>query len=128
VRCGVNFLLIFIGSGIGGLTRYGVANLIYYLFGRHFPLGTLIVNISGSLLMGFLFVLILDRANQIAPHLRALLLIGFLGGYTTFSSFSIETVNLFENGEIVSAMMNIVLSVVLCLSATWVGIILGRQL
>lgn len=124
----MNIFLIFIGSGIGGLVRYGIANIIYSLFGRQFPLGTLVVNISGSLLMGLLFVLILDRANQIAPHLRALLLIGFLGGYTTFSSFSIETINLFENGEIISAILNIFLSVILCLSATWIGVILGRLL
>ena len=124
----MNIFLIFLGSGIGGITRFGIANLIYFLFGRQFPLGTLIVNISGSFLMGLLFVLILDRAHQIAPQLRAFLLIGFLGGYTTFSSFSIETLNLFENGAWLSAMLNIILSVALCLIATLIGVILGREI
>jgi len=78
--------------------------------------------------MGLLFVLILERFANIGPQLRALLLIGFLGGYTTFSSFSIETVGLFENGNWFSALINIFLSVILCIAAAWMGIIGGRNL
>lgn len=120
--------LIFIGAGFGGVLRYGISTGIYNLFNKNFPYGTLVVNVSGSFLMGFLFVLILERFQSIAPQLRALLLIGFLGGYTTFSSFSIETINLMENANWFSAIVNILLSTTLCLAAAWIGVILGRNL
>lgn len=122
-----NALLIFVGAGVGGVFRYWAANGVYWLTGRQFPYGTLFVNVSGCFLMGLLFVL-LERVDSISPQLRALLLIGFLGGYTTFSSFSIETLNLFENGEWLSGLLNIVLSFSLCMIATWIGVIGGRQL
>lgn len=121
-------LLIFIGCGLGGLLRYGVSNSIHLLISSDFPYGTLIVNVSGSLLMGFLFVLILERFSGIGPALRAFLLIGLLGGYTTFSSFSIETINLIESGKILSSFLNIFLSTFLCLGAAWLGITLGKQI
>lgn len=123
-----NTLLIFLGSGVGGVFRYGVANVIYWFLGRQFPYGTLVVNASGSFLMGLLFVIILDRFGDIGPSLRSLLLIGFLGGYTTFSSFSIETFTLFESGAWMSAGLNIVLNVAICLALTWLGVLGGRQL
>lgn len=120
--------LIFVGAGLGGLCRYWISNGIHGLVGRHFPYGTLFVNASGSLVMGFLFVIILERFADNSEALRAFLLIGFLGGYTTFSSFSIETVNLFESGAWLSAVLNSLLSVVICLSLTWIGVLGGRQL
>lgn len=123
-----NALLIFFGAGLGGLLRYYFSNFIHLFFSREFPYGTMFVNISGSLLMGILFVIIFDRFNGISQQLRALMLIGFLGGYTTFSSFSIETLNLIESGEILKATFNVFFSVILCLSATWFGLLLGRQL
>ncbi len=121
-------LLIFMGAGIGGVFRFWVSNFSYCLFGRQFPYGTLVVNVTGCFLMGLLFTLLVEKFDGIAPQLRSLLLIGLLGGYTTFSSFSIETLNLFKNGAIVSGMMNILLSVILCIAATWIGILGGRQL
>ncbi len=124
----INTLLIFIGAGLGGVFRYWISNSVYWFVGRQFPYGTLVVNVSGCFLMGLLFVLILERFNGIGPPLRSLLLIGLLGGYTTFSSFSIETLNLFENGAWISAFLNISLSVILCIAATWLGVIGGRQL
>ena len=124
----INLLLIFLGAGCGGVLRYAVSNGIYFLYGRHFPLGTLVVNVSGSFVMGLLFVLTMDRVNQDASQMRALLLIGFLGGYTTFSSFSLETVSLIENGALIAGLLNVLLSVGLCIFGTWLGIILGRQI
>ena len=73
-------------------------------------------------------VLLLEKFNGTGPQLRSFLLIGLLGGYTTFSSFSIETLNLFENGAFLSGSLNILLSIILCLAATWLGMIGGRQL
>lgn len=123
-----NILLIFLGAGLGGVLRYGVSSGVHSLLGKQFPYGTLFVNVSGCFLMGFLFVLIMDRFDGIGPQLRSLLLIGLLGGYTTFSSFSIETINLIENGQWLGASMNIFLSTMLCIVAAWVGVIGARVL
>ncbi len=116
-----DLLFIFLGAGLGGVFRYGAANVIYYLFGRQFPYGTLVVNVSGCFLMGWLFMLLSIRFHELAPELRAFLLIGLLGGYTTFSSFSIETLQLLESGSFLRAGLNVVLSVLLCLLAVWLG-------
>lgn len=124
----LNTFLIFIGAGIGGVLRFWISTFAYSLFGRQFPYGTLVVNVTGCFLMGLLFVMLLERVDGTGPSLRSLLLIGLLGGYTTFSSFSIETLNLFENGAVLSAALNILLSVTLCIAATWLGIMGGRQL
>lgn len=121
-------LYIFFGAGLGGVLRYWISNGIYYILGKSFPYGTLFVNISGCFLMGVLFVLTIERFNSLASPLRALLLIGVLGGYTTFSSFSIETINLIESGQWGSALLNIILSLVICIAATWIGVIGGRSL
>jgi CrcB protein len=123
----LNTFLIFFGAGCGGVLRYWISSLSYGFLGHQFPYGTLIVNISGCFLMGFLFTLLIERFDGIGPHLRSLLLIGLLGGYTTFSSFSIETLNLFENNAPLTGMTNILLSVILCLTATWLGVMGGRQ-
>jgi CrcB protein len=122
-----NGLLIFIGCGIGGLCRYWMSNAAYLLWGAGFPYGTLVVNVTGSLLMGVLFVLFFDRVYTLAPHLRTFFLMGLLGGYTTFSSFSLETVHLLFAGDLLKAVLNIFLNVVICLIAAWVGVFMGRQ-
>ena len=121
-------LLIFIGAGLGGIGRYWISNLVYWLCGRQFPYGTLIVNVSGCFLMGLLFVLLLERFDGIGTQLRSFFLIGLLGGYTTFSSLSIETLYLFENGEWFNGSLNILLSIGLCMMAVWLGALGGRQL
>lgn len=123
----IRLFLITLGGALGSICRYGVSIGVYFLIGRNFPYGTLVVNITGCFLMGLLFTLFLERYNEIADHLRALLLIGFLGGYTTFSAFSIETLSLFENGEAWAAISNIILSVGLCMLAVWMGTLIGRN-
>ena len=120
--------LIGLGSGLGGISRYLVSNSVYNLIGKNFPYGTLAVNIIGSFVAGFLSTFLLERVGAFSVPLRALLIIGFLGGFTTFSSFSVETFNLFESGEIVRAILNIIISLFVCIILTGVGALLARQL
>lgn len=120
-------LAIAAGGALGSVLRFWMSGWVTGMLGRGFPYGTLLVNVSGSLLMGFLYVMLIDKFNASAEW-RAVLLIGLLGGFTTFSSFSMETFNLLEAGEISKALMNIILSVVVCLTATWLGVVLGRQI
>ena len=95
--------------------------------GRGFPYGTLAVNVIGSFLMGLLYVFMLERM-EVSAELRAAIMIGILGAFTTFSTFSIETMNLIEAGEITKAGLNIIFSVSLCLLGCWIGMVLGRQI
>ncbi len=115
------------GGALGAVLRFGMSSTIYRILGREFPYGTLAVNVLGSLLMGFLFVVLVERF-ALSAEWRAALLIGLLGSFTTFSTFSFETLALFESGELFRAFLNIILSVCLCLAATWLGLSLGRQL
>ena len=114
------------GGALGALLRFWMSNGIYSLLGRNFPYGTLAVNVLGSLLMGFLYVMLVDKL-ALGPQWRAALLIGLLGAFTTFSTFSMETLNLVEAGEVFKALLNVLLSVSLCLAATWFGVLAGRS-
>lgn len=115
------------GGSAGALARFWVANGLYAWLGRGFPHGTLFVNVSGCLLMGLLSELALQRFAG-GGEFRAAVLVGFLGAYTTFSTFAIETLFLFEQGALLKALLNVFLSLVLCLAAVWIGLILGRSL
>ncbi len=124
----MNQILAIAGGGaIGALLRFWVSTGVYTLTGRAFPYGTLIVNVLGSLLMGFLYIWLLERTLA-APALRAFILIGLLGAFTTFSTFSIETLNLVEAGELLKALLNTLLSVVLCVAAAAAGVMIARQI
>ncbi len=115
------------GGALGALLRYWVSNGVYLLTGRDFPYGTLVVNVLGSLLMGFLFIWLLERSLA-GTAMRAFVLIGLLGAFTTFSTFSIETLNLVEAGHMGRALLNVLVSVVLSIGAAALGVILARQL
>jgi len=120
-------MLIAAGGAFGAVSRYGVSLGVYGMFGRAFPYGTLFVNVAGSFLMGLLSILLIERFN-LGPEWRAAILIGFLGSFTTFSTFSIETLNLLEQGDVSRALLNMFVSLVLCLLAVLFGVSLGRQL
>ena len=115
------------GGAVGAVLRYWVSTWVYALSGRGFPYGTLAVNVLGSLVMGFLFVWLLERLSNDLT-LRAFLLIGLLGAFTTFSTFSVETLNLIESGQLARALVNVLLSVVLCVAAAALGVLLARQI
>ncbi len=114
------------GGAIGALLRFWVSSSMYALLGRDFPYGTLIVNVWGCFLMGFLSIFMLERF--ISAEWRVALLIGLLGAFTTFSTFSLETLTLLQGGEQTKALLNIFISILLCLLATWLGMSLARQL
>lgn len=120
-------LSIAVGGATGAVARYGVSIGVHAMAGRNFPYGTLTVNVLGSFLMGFLYIMFMERLS-VGGEWRALLLVGGLGAFTTFSTFSLETLNLLEGGEAAKALLNVVLSIAACLVAAWVGISAGRQL
>ena len=111
----------------GGLTRYYLSGWIYTLLGRAFPYGTFVVNITGAYLIGLIMELGL-RSTFIPDTLRIGLTVGFLGGLTTFSTFSYETFSLLEEGQFLVAFVNILGSVAVCLLFTWLGIVTVRTL
>jgi CrcB protein len=120
-------LAIAAGGAIGALMRFWMSNGVYALLGRGFPYGTLAVNVLGSLLMGFLYILMIERLS-IGVEWRGFALIGLLGAFTTFSTFSIETLNLLEQADYAKAVANMLISVLACVAAAYVGVMLARQL
>ena len=119
-------LWVALGSAIGGVARYWCSGIIARTVGETFPWGTLVVNVSGSLLIGLVWTLTGPDARVLMGTAgRQFLMIGILGGFTTFSSFSLQTLTLLQDGQWISAGLNIVGSVALCLLAVWLGHVLG---
>jgi len=119
-------LYVALGSAIGGVSRYLLGGLVQRMLDTTFPAGTLLVNVTGSFLLGAIIRYALDTPS-LTPEVRAFLTIGFCGGYTTFSTFSYETMALLEDGEWARAGVYITASVVLSLIATFLGFALARQ-
>ena len=120
--------LIYLGlfGGMGCVARYMVSGWMYQFAGRSLPYGTLAVNVIGSLILGLIMEGSL-RSTLLSPEIRIGLTVGFMGGFTTFSTFSYETVRLLEEGSLFAAGANILLNVILCISAAVLGIFLARQ-
>lgn len=117
---------IAIGGAIGACLRFALSEWMLHLFGRAFPFGTLLVNILGSFVIGLLYGLLITE--QIAPNpWRIFIGIGVLGAFTTFSTFSMDTVLLLQQGDWLKAVANVVLNLVLCLTLAWLGLKLGSM-
>ena len=120
------YLLVLFGGGVGALGRYIAGTAIAERVGTRFPsAGTMVINVTGSFLIGFLMAILTRRLAH--PNWRLLLVVGFLGGYTTFSSFEYETLQAVESGAMWMGLLNVVGSVVLGYLAVWIGSAIGRQ-
>lgn len=123
----MKILYLGIFGGLGCIARYMVSGWVYNLAGKALPYGTLSVNVIGSLLLGLIMEGSL-RSTLLSPELRFGITVGFMGGFTTFSTFSYETVRLLEEGSMVAAGANVLLNVTVCIAAALIGIYLARQM
>ena len=121
----IKYLLIGAGGFLGSVLRYWTSVNSYRIFGEKFPYGTFVVNVIGCLLIGFIAE-ISENRFLISPEIRTFLMIGFLGGYTTFSTFGYETFVLLQDKDYITAAFNIFLSVVVCLASVWIGSIIAK--
>ncbi|PYR92703.1 MAG: fluoride efflux transporter CrcB [Acidobacteria bacterium] len=123
----MNVLLIALGGSIGAVARYGLAGLVQRFTTPYFPFGTFVVNMVGCFVFGILAG-VAEHRFALGPQARAFLLIGVLGGFTTFSSFSFETFQLLRDAEIMRASVNAVGQLVVGLFAMWIGFVVARLL
>ncbi|HLS98601.1 MAG: fluoride efflux transporter CrcB [Porticoccaceae bacterium] len=123
----IHWLAVAAGGALGALARYGVNGLLFPLFGHKFPLGTLVINVAGSLAMGVCYVLIIER-GLLDPEWRNFLMVGVLGAFTTFSAFSLDAAALWQNGHLLLACGYVLASVALSLGALVLAIHLTRLL
>ena len=121
----MNVVLVFIGGGIGAATRYWMDGALQRWTGSSFPVGTFVINAIGCFLIGFMMGALQDRF-MVNPSLRVFLAIGILGGFTTFSTFSYETVTMMRDAEYLYAAVNVLFTVVTCLGATSTGMFVGK--
>ena len=123
----VKILAVAVGGGIGATARYLVSTWAAGRFGADFPYGTLIVNVAGCFMIGLFMTLTTERLI-VSPYWRLIFAVGFLGGLTTFSSYSYETLRLIEDSDLLPAFYNIGLNLILGFAATWAGIVVARLL
>lgn len=121
------YIALAIGGSLGAMLRYWVQATTHQWLGFGFPYGTLTVNVVGSLLMGFVSVLVMSRFDVSVP-VRAGLLVGFLGSFTTFSTFAMDALQLADSGALLKAASYILLSVLFCILGAWAGLMTARQL
>ena len=120
------YLLVFIGGGLGSLARFGLGNFIQQTWPSHFPFATLMVNIISSFMLGLMIAWLAVKPNQ-GDHYRLFFATGFCGGLSTFSAFTMEVFSLAKGGLVALAVINILVSVVACITALWLGTLFFRN-
>ena len=121
----MNWLAVAIGGALGSVARYALSSWIFDITNHKFPYATLIVNVAGSFVMGILFVVVVERA-ALPAEMRSLLMIGFIGAFTTFSAFSLDALGLWQNGHVLMSVIYMITTVILCLVAISTAIWLTR--
>ena len=121
----MNWLAVAIGGALGSVARYALSSWIFDITSHKFPYATLIVNVAGSFVMGILFVVIVERA-ALPAEMRSLLMIGFIGAFTTFSAFSLDALGLWQNGHVLMSVIYMITAIILCLFAISTAIWLTR--
>jgi CrcB protein len=125
----VTYLWVFLGSALGGMARYWVSGAVARRIGETFPWGTVIINISGSFLIVFFGAIAAQQGSlPVSPDIRTFVMVGFCGGYTTVSSFTLQTLNLARDSEWFSAGANFLISIAFCLTAAWLGLVAGMAI
>lgn len=119
------YWVVGLGGFLGSILRFWLGGYISNRMGARFPYGTFVINVTGSFLIGLVVTLLAERTHW-NPNLRYLIPIGFIGGYTTFSTFGLETFQSFRDGELLYALLNVILSVGVGFIAVWLGVIAGR--
>ena len=123
----LKYVMVGIGGCLGSILRFWLGNYVGSKMGTRFPYGTFVINITGSFLIGLVFAFLTERSEW-SPYWRYLIPIGFIGGYTTFSSFEFETLRTIQEGQVGIGLLYVTSSVVLGLAAVWGGLIAGRAL
>ena len=125
----MDFVWVGLGSALGGMARHWIALIALKRYGPDFPWGTLAVNVLGSFVIGLISILAIQgRGPFVSLSVQRFFLVGLLGGFTTFSSFRLQTLQLFEKGQNISATLNIVGSLASCLIAVWLGVRVARSI
>jgi CrcB protein len=123
----IKYLMVGVGGFLGSVLRFWLGSFIGGRLGARFPYGTFVINVTGSFLIGMIVTVLAAKAHW-SPNWRYLILIGFIGGYTTFSTFEFETLRLAQDGQMLMAILNVTLSVVVGFVGVWAGAIAGRAI
>lgn len=123
----LQLIAIALGGAVGSVARFLAANMVATQFGTRFPYGTLMVNLVGSFLIGLMYILIVEKFKMSA-EIRGLVMVGFLGAFTTFSTFSLEILDMLKSGALIGAALYLLVSVIVGVANVWLGMQLGKNL